>query len=99
MTNLQRRIERLERPAGTGAQAGLRLIVMQAGATFAMDVDRCVEVLVECGFLCAVPGISMLNLLDVPHGLSAQELERYLREHGAEISNLKGRSAPMVDRP
>jgi hypothetical protein len=38
MTNLQRRIERLERPAGAGAQAGLRLIVMDAGATFAMDV-------------------------------------------------------------
>jgi hypothetical protein len=99
MTNLQRRIERLERPPGAAAQTGLRLIMMQAGATFAMDVDRCVEVLVECGFLCAGPGISMLNLLDVPHGLSAQELECYLREHGVEICNLKGRSAPMVDRP
>jgi hypothetical protein len=71
---------------------------MDAGVTFAMDVDRCVEVLVECGFLCTGPGISMLNFLDVPHDLSAQELERYLRKHGAEICNLKNRSVPTVDR-
>jgi hypothetical protein len=96
MTNLQRRIDRLERSSGVAAQAGLRLIMMQAGARLAMDVDRCVEVLAEYGFLLAGTGISMLNFLDVPHGLSAQESERYLREHGAEICNPRGRSARPV---
>jgi hypothetical protein len=98
MTNLQRRIERLERPAGAGTQVGLRLILMDAGATFAMDVDRCVEILAESGFLRNGPGISTVDLLDIPHGLSTQELERYLREHGAEICNPSGRSSPTVDR-
>jgi hypothetical protein len=98
MTNLQRRIERLERPAGASTQAGLRLIVVDGGAAFAMDVDRCVEILAESGFLRNGPGISTVDLLDIPHGLSAQELERYLREHGAEICNSSGRSAPTVGR-
>jgi hypothetical protein len=98
MTNLQRRIERLERPVGVGTQEGLRLILMQAGAMFAMDIDRCVEVLAEYGFLLTGPGISLLNFLGVPHDLSAQELERHLREHGAEICNCKSRSAPTVGR-
>jgi hypothetical protein len=98
MTHLQRRIERLERPADESTQAGLRLILLQAGETLAMDLDRCVEVLAQCGFLVTGPSISMLNLLDLPHGQSAQELERYLREHGDEICNLKGRSAATLGR-
>jgi len=31
------------------------------------------------------PGMLLLDFLDVPHGLSARELESYLREHGEEI--------------
>jgi hypothetical protein len=91
MTNLHRRIERLERPVGAGTQAGLRLIMMRAGAT--LDVDQCVAILAESGFLVTGSCISLLNFLGVPHGLSAQELERYLREHGAEICNRKDRTA------
>jgi hypothetical protein len=96
MTNLQRRIERLERPAGADTQAGLRLIVMDAGATFAMDVDRCVEVLAESGFVR--PGCCVLDFLNIPHGLTQDELVAYLREHGGEICNPSGRSAPTVGR-
>jgi hypothetical protein len=96
MTNLQRRIERLERPIGAGSQAGLQLILMQAGATFAMDIDRCVELLAESGFVR--PGCCVLDFLHIPHGLCAQELERHLREHGAEICNLQARSVPTADR-
>jgi hypothetical protein len=98
MRNLQRRIERLERPVSAGTQAWLQLILMQGGATFAFDLDQCVEVLAQRGFLRTWPCISMLNSLDVPYGLSAKELERYLGEHGAEICNLKGRSAAMLGR-
>jgi hypothetical protein len=96
MTNLQRRIERLERPVGAGTQAELRLILMQAGATFAMDVDRCMEVLTECGFIRQ--GSCLLDFLRIPHGLTQGELVEHLREHGAEICNPSGRSAPVVDR-
>jgi hypothetical protein len=96
MTNLQRRIERLERPAGASTQAGLRLIVMDAGATFAMDVDRCVEVLAESGFV--PPGCCVLDFSYIPQGLKQDELVTYLREHGAEICSPSGRSAPTVGR-
>jgi hypothetical protein len=53
----------------------------------ALDTDRCVEILGECGFVRTGPGMLLLDLLNVPHGLNARELERYLREHGAEICN------------
>jgi hypothetical protein len=96
MTNLQRRIEQLEQPAGAGTQTGLRLIVMEAGATFAMDVDRCVEILAEGGFIR--PGCCVLDFLNIPHGLAQRELVAYLREHGGEICSPSGRSAPTEGR-
>jgi hypothetical protein len=80
---------------GTGTQGGLRLIVMDAGVTFAMDVDRCVEVLAEGGFIG--PGCCVLDFSYIPNGLTQDELVEYLREHGAEICNPSGRSAPAVE--
>jgi hypothetical protein len=32
------------------------------------------------------PGIGLVNLLDLPDGLDAVELEKFLRERGAELS-------------
>ena len=84
MANLQRRIERLERPDGASKQAGLQLILMQAGATLAMDIDRCVEVLAESGSVR--PGSCVLDFLNIPHGLTAPELER-----AAEVQKSGGR--------
>jgi hypothetical protein len=46
---------------------------------FAMDVDRCVEVLAESGFVR--PGCYVLDFLDIPHGLNQDELVAHLREH------------------
>jgi hypothetical protein len=43
-------------------QACLQLIVVDAGATFAMDIDRCVEILAESGFLRNGAGISTADL-------------------------------------
>jgi len=82
MRNLLRRLERLERPAG-GSQDGIRLIVRCD--PLALDVDRCMEILREAGFARDRPGIMLINFLSVPPGLNAQELERFLREHGDMI--------------
>jgi hypothetical protein len=81
---------------GTGTQGGLRLIVMDAGVTFAMDVDRCVEVLAEGGFIG--PGCCVLDFSYIPQGLKLDELVTHLREHGAEICSPSGRSVPTVGR-
>ena len=64
---------------------GLCLILMRAGAESALDLDKCAEILAECGFLRTGPGVSLQDFSDVPHGLNAAELETYLREHGEEI--------------
>ena len=80
MRNLIRRLDRLERPAG-GCQD--QVLVIVSGGLLALDDDRCVEILREAGFIREGPGIRVVDLLlSVPPGLDAQELERFLREHG-----------------
>jgi hypothetical protein len=63
----------------------MQLILIQAGATFSLSTRRCAEILRESGFLPARAAMSLLNLCGVPDDLDAGALERYLRQHGAEI--------------
>jgi len=49
-----------------------------------LDTEKCITVLRECGFLPTGPGLGIVNLLDVPNDLNDEELDMYLREHGAE---------------
>ena len=51
---------------------------------FALDQDRCEKILGECGFLPNVR-FGVLNFMDIPDGLNAKELEKYLRTNGAQI--------------
>jgi hypothetical protein len=46
--------------------------------------DRCIQILRECGYFQGA-GVSIVQLGRIPGGLSAQDTERYLREHGAEV--------------
>ena len=69
---------------------------MHAGEEFALDPDRCADILLEAGFLRRGRTASVLDFSHVPHGLAADELASYLREHGDEICDVKGRSAPTV---
>ena len=63
----------------------LLMVVTSAGRGLALDQDRCIEILRECGFLPTGP-VGVVNLGQIPDGLSAEELERFLREDGADIS-------------
>jgi len=63
--------------------------VTAAETGLALDQDRCVQILRERGFLPTGP-IGIVNLAAVPHGLDAEELERFLREHGEETRGLNG---------
>ena len=92
MRTVSRRIEKLEdrlRP-GNG-KPPLLLIVTAAEKMLALDQDRCVQILGECGFLPTAP-IGLVNLAEIPAGLDAEELERYLRKHGAETRGFGGDS-------
>src|SRR6185437_2215082 len=86
MRSLRFRIERLDQHTVANQQTTAWVFVLQAGASFALDLDRCAEVLTDCG-LAVDAGISHLNFLHVPHGLSAEGLAKYLREHRSEVCN------------
>jgi len=57
--------------------------IRRSGVRLALDRDTCIQILREGGFLPTGP-IGFVNFLDIPEGLNAQELERYLREQGEE---------------
>jgi hypothetical protein len=50
-----------------------------------LSKERCIEILKECGHLQTGPWVSLVNLHHIPRGLSAQDTERFLREHGKEV--------------
>jgi len=54
------------------------------GQQFALDRDRCIEILRECGFLPSSRFV-VLHFFGIPGGLNAKELEQYLRTNGAQI--------------
>ena len=77
-----RRIRHLEDRFGSAG--GMSILVVTSWVTLALDSDRCVEILRECGFL-ATRGIVIVDLCKIPKGLNRDEIETYLREHGAEL--------------
>jgi hypothetical protein len=91
MRTVTRRIGKLEdtfRP-GNGKPL-LLLVVTAAEKRLALDQDRCTQILGECGFLPTGVPVGVVNLAVIPHGLDAGELERFLREHGAETRGING---------
>ena len=90
MRTVARRIGKLEdtfRPKSD--KPLLLLIVTAAEKRLALDQDRCVQILRECGFSPTGP-IGLVNLAEIPAGLDAEGLEKYLREHGAETRGFHG---------
>jgi hypothetical protein len=84
MKTIGRRLRRLEdqlRPAD--GKTTLLLVACNAGQELALDDDVCKPILRESGFLSGP--ICVMDLTNIPDGLNAQELERYLGEHAAEI--------------
>jgi hypothetical protein len=93
LKTIDRRIAKLEDRVwpGNGNPPLLR-VLCQAGWGLALDQDSCLQILDESGFLPTDPGFAFVNLLDVPDGLNAEELERFLREHGAETRGLQAKT-------
>jgi hypothetical protein len=57
-------------------------VTLLAGREFALDLDRCTEILGECGFLPSTR-FGVVNLCGIPDGLNAKELEQFLRKNDA----------------
>ena len=80
----------LEKGFGLGPETKqLLLVVTAAGRGLALDQDRCIQILRECGFLPTGP-VGVVNLGQIPEGLNADELEGVLRKDGAETCGLRG---------
>jgi hypothetical protein len=96
MRNMNHRLERLERR--TEADTSGLVITVAAAKYYALDAERCTEILRECGYLHSSP--TVIRLTRIPDGLNARELERYLREHGDEICGRKpgSGSGPAASR-
>lgn len=85
MKAIARRLRRLEDQFGPAdGKPRHLLVVCNAGWGLALDRNTCIQILDEGGFLPS-HGFSGVSLCDVPEGLNADELERYPREHGAEL--------------
>ena len=79
MRTITKRIGKLKDQLLPGNGQPLRLWVLtKPGCEFALDLDRCVQILDECGFLPTVR-FGVLNFCGIPDGLSAGELEKFLR--------------------
>jgi hypothetical protein len=93
MRTVIRRIRKLENHLGiTDDRPCYRVILACAGWGLALDEERRLQILDECGFLSNSPGVfSVVNFSEVSHDLNEKELERYLRQHGDEISSNSAR--------
>ena len=85
MSQLTRRICRLEDQFGIegGSSKGILIVASRVGLP--LDADTCVQILRECGFLPTGPGFGLVNLCNIPDGLDGMATERFLREKGMEI--------------
>ena len=84
MKAIGRRILKLEDRISPGEPPHL-VMVCRAESEGILDTKKCIEILGKYGFLPTAPGFGhIVNLLDVPDDLNAEELEKYLRENGAQ---------------
>src|SRR5208282_1938089 len=82
MKTLDSRIRKLENRF-CDEQPQLLWVACLAGWGLALDQDRCIEILGESGFL-PTGRFGLVNLCQIPDGLNARDLERFLRENGAQ---------------
>jgi len=55
------------------------------GRELALEQDRCIEILRECGFL-PTDRFGVVSFCGIPDGLNAKELEKYLRKNGTQAA-------------
>jgi len=85
MKIIESRLRKLEDQLGIcDGKPRILLVACKAGWGLALDMDRCVEILDECGSLPTGP-VGLVSLLGIPEGLNAGHTERFLRENGAAL--------------
>ena len=87
MRTVTKRIDKLEDRLGIAtAKRPCRVWVVRLfGRELALNDDKCVEILRECGLLPSGRRFAVVHLCDIPDRLSVKELERFLRENGEKL--------------
>jgi hypothetical protein len=100
MKTVTGRINKLETRLGIApGKPGLLFVASAAAWRHPLNVEACMDVLSECGFVYTGSGVGLVNLLHLPEGLNAKDLERFLREHGPEICGPRVRQFTDRQRP
>jgi hypothetical protein len=90
MKNLGGRLRKLEDRLGVTNEPRLLPFLMREGVEVSQESgDVCLRILDELGLLAACP---LVNLLNVPSGLSPQEMEIWARENADDISKIVPRT-------
>jgi len=87
MRTVTRRISRLEDCFAPhhDEEPSLIVIVNRVDRELALDNDACVQILREGGFLRG-PSVRVVRLGDIPDGLDATNLEKFLLENGSGLT-------------
>jgi len=95
MKAIDSRIRRLQsRLCPDGGQEQRLWVTVLAGCELALDLDRCADILDECGGFPSTR-FGVLHFCGIPDGLNAKELETFLRKNGAATRGLGGNQAQM----
>ena len=62
--------------------------LIQAGCGLALDLDRCTEILDECGFL-PTGRFGVVNFLGIPFGLNVKDLETFTSRISSKVHSVR----------
>ena len=94
MKSIQGRLSKLEHRFGIADDRERFIVILDgAGSTRALSDDRCIQILDEAGLL-HTGGFGVVDLTQIPNGLSAKETGRFLRESGIQLSALRLAQSP-----
>lgn len=94
MKSIDGRLSKLEHRFGIADDRERFVVILDgAGSTRALSDDRCIQILDEAGLL-HTGGFGVVDLTQIPNGLSAKETEMFLRESGAQLSGSRRVGGP-----
>ena len=88
MKTFDRRLNKLEQHFGVSITDRFVLVMSLSSQKLALDQDRCIQILVESGFVRR-SGLTLIHLDNIPKGLSAGGTERFLREEGPRLTGFR----------
>jgi hypothetical protein len=97
MRNIDGRLSKLEHRLGIARSAArYLLIVMDAGRDLGPAEETHIQTLDAAGLLPA-GGFGVVDLSQIPDGLSAEKTERFVRENGAKLCGSRSAQSPGLE--